>query len=181
MITALCNLLSKADGIPEKRLLWINAGVAFLIVVSHGSALAITHSKPSLNDEGIRQLAMISLPLAAVMIVSATAALVRAELSRRVLAIHGIVLAAGGVAALLWAATILVRGIPKVNFSWSPGLLSVSVAYSIFLLSRFSLPTRIRARTEVIYAPVAALAVAAMIDIGVFVRLLAEMGARFGH
>jgi len=113
MIEALRTLLGKAAGIPEKGLLWVNVGLACLVAVAHGGALAITHAKPSPDAEGIRQLAMFSLPITAVVIVTAAAALFRINLRHWVLSVHGFVLAGSAAAALLWALSIFLEGIPK--------------------------------------------------------------------
>jgi len=181
MIAALRTLLGKADGVPEKGLLWANIGLACLVALAHGGALAITYAKPTPDAEDIRQLAMFSLPIAAVVIVTAVAALIRVDLRRWVLGVHGFVLASSAAWGLLWALSILLEGIPKGNFRWSVGWLSAWVAYSVFVLCRFSLPPRLRAQPAVFYAPAIALVVAAAVDVGVFLRLADEIGAHLVH
>lgn len=164
-------LLGKADSIPEKIFLWVDAGVACFVALAHGGALASTYAKPTPDAEGIRQLALFSLPLATVVIVTAAAALIRVEFRRQILSVHGFILAGSAVALLLWALGILFNGIPEGNFSWSVGFLTVWVGYSVFVLCRFSLPRPIRTHLAVLYAPVMALVVAAMVDVGVLARL----------
>ena len=70
-------LLAKVDSVPERVLLWINAALACLIGLAHGGALAITYAKPTPGAEGIRQLASVSLPVAALIALTAAVALVR--------------------------------------------------------------------------------------------------------
>jgi hypothetical protein len=180
MIATLHKWLAKADAMSEKRLLGINLGLACFVVLAHGGALAITYAKPAPEAEGIRQLATISLPIAALVIVSAAVSFIRIDLRRSVLSLHGIVFAGSAVVMILWALGILVNGIPKGNFSWSVGFLSFWVAYSVFVLCRFTLPSHLRSHPAVFYAPVTALLGAAVIDIGVFLRLASDFGAKFG-
>jgi hypothetical protein len=178
MIAALRNLASRFDGIPERRLLWINIGLACLVSLAHGGALAITLSKPAPNAEAIRQLASVSLPIAGLLIVTAVVALLRAEYRSTVLAIHGLAFGVGALASLWWALTLLASGIPEGNFRWSVGLLTASVAYAAFLVCRFTMPSPMRGRPAIRYAPLVATVIAAAIDISVFLRLVTEIGAQ---
>ena len=181
MPTALRALLNRLDGASERLLLWTNLGLAAFVVLSHGGALAITYAKATPEADAIRSIAALTLPIATLVILTAAAALIRADWRRLVLAIHGSALAVSAIALLLWAAGIVLRGIPQGNFSWGVGLMTAWVAYSFFVLSRYSLPSGLRNRAAFFYAPAAALVVALPVDIGVFVRLIAEMGERFGH
>jgi hypothetical protein len=180
MIATLHRWLAKADAMSERKLLLINVALACFVALAHGGALAITYTKPTPDAEGIRHLASISLPIAALVILSAAVALFSPGSRRTVLSLHGLVFAASSVLMLLWGLGLLVNGIPEGNFSWSVGLFSLWVAYSVFVLSRFTLPSYLRSQPVVFYAPVAALLIAAVIDIGVFLRLMNEIGARFG-
>jgi hypothetical protein len=173
-------LLGKADAIPEQALLWVNVALAGVVALSHGGALALTYSRPTPDAESIRQIAMFSLPIAAIVVVTAAIALFRADLRHRVLGIHGIVLAGSAMALLLWAGDILVRGIPEGGFSWGVGLLSAWVAYSFFILCRFSVPVALRSHPLIFYTPFFALVVALPIDVGVFIRLATSAGPRLG-
>jgi hypothetical protein len=152
-------------------LLWVNVGLACFVALAHGGALALKYSKPTPDAESIRQLTPFSLSLAAVVIVTAAAALIRVEFGRRVLGVHGVILVGSAAALLLWAAHILFSGIPEGKFIWSVGFLTAFVGYSVFVLCRFTLPLRLRTHDAVLYAPAIALAVAAVVDIGVLVRL----------
>lgn len=180
MIATLHKWLAKADAMPETRLLLINTGLACLVALAHGGALAITLVKPTPDAEGIRQLATISLPIAVLVILSAAATLFSPSSRRTVLSLHGIVFAGSAVAMLVWGTGLLVYGIPEVNFTWSVGLFSLWIAYSVFVFCRYSLPPDLRRRPLVFYAPVTALLGAAVVDTGVFLRLMGEMGAWFG-
>ena len=173
-------LLIRIDSVPERALLWVNTGLACFVALAHGSALALTYSNPTPEADEIRQLAAISLPMAAAVIVTAFTALIRPNLRRSMLAVHGFVLVASAIYLLLWAVHILIEGTPKGNFSWSVGFPTVWVCYSFFVLSRFSLPSRVRVWPAVYYAPLLALAVAAPIDVGVFVQMLGDMRRHLG-
>lgn len=174
MIETLRTLLEKAYGIPERTLVWVNIVLAGLVALAHGGALALTFSEPTPDASEIRQLASISLPIVIVIFISAAAALINSQLRPRVLAFHGIVLSAAEGFLLLWALGVLFNGAPEgVRFSWSVGFLSASACYASVLLCRFSFAPYLRSSWAVYYGPVITLACAALIDVGVFVRLVA--------
>jgi len=155
----------------------VNAGVALLVGIGHGGALAAVYDKATPEASGIRMLSSISLPFAALIFLTAAAALMRPSFRPAALAGHGFVLAASAIGALAWAVSLLIGGLPQGNFAWSPGLMTALVCYSAFLASRYSVSSDQRARF--FYAPAMALAIAAPIDIGVFVYFIAEMTKRF--
>jgi hypothetical protein len=173
-------VLGKVDRIPESVLLWINVALAGFVALAHGGALAITYlqSVPEAGD--IRQIASISLPIAAVVILTGVAALVRANYRRAALAIHGVLLGVSAIAILLWALSLVAGGIPYANFAWSPGLMTAWVCYSVFVASRYSVPGRLRTRDSAFYAPLFTLVIAASVDVGVLMRFIGEMGRRLG-
>ena len=76
MIGRLRAFVDWAESFPERRLLWINLGIAFLVLVAHGGALALSISTPTPQAEGIRQFATFSLPIAGLVILSAAAGLI---------------------------------------------------------------------------------------------------------
>jgi hypothetical protein len=172
-------LLVKADAIPERTILWVDLALAGFVGLAHGGALAITYVEPTPNTSSIRLLASISLPAVAVLATSGIAGLLRQSLRRTALAVHGVILALGSLATVLWAATLLIDQIPEGNFSWSPGFMSAIVTYGIFVFSRFGVPTDMRARSAFFYAPVAALLVSVPIDLAVFTQFVSEFGRRF--
>lgn len=180
MIATLHRWLAKADAMSERKLLLINLALACFVALAHGGALAITYTRPTPDAEGIRQLATISLPIAALVILSAAVALFSPGPRRTVLSVHGLVLAVSAVLMLLWGLQLLVNGIPDGNFSWSAGLFTLWVAYSAFVFCRFTLPSHLRRHPVAFHAPVAALLIAAVVDIGVLLRIMSEIGDRFG-
>jgi hypothetical protein len=177
---ALRAALSNVDRVPEHVLLWVNVALACFVALAHGGALALTYAKPTPDAESIRQLALISLPLATLVILTAVAALFRGDYRKPTLGLHGWILVASAVAALVWASSLLYHGIPKGNFAWTPGLMSVWACYSVFVASRFGVPSSLRGRLGVFYSPLVALAIALPIDVGVFVQFIGEIGKRFG-
>lgn len=180
MIPRLRAWLDKAYAPTERKLLWINLVIACLIAVAHGGALLASSNK-SPDWEDIRQLATVSVPITTLVMLSAVAGLMRPESRPRILAMHGPVLVIGALALLAWAASTLVGGFPKGNFSWSPGLLSASVFYAFLVFCRFTLSARIKALPGVYYAPLVALVLAVPFDVGVFIRLFVEFGNRMGN
>jgi hypothetical protein len=181
VIASLRTWLDKAYSPTERKLLWINLVIACLVAVAHGGALwlAISTNRPDLGQ--FRPLAMVSVPIAALVILSAVAGLMRPESRPRVLAMHGLVLVVGALVLLGWAVTLLVGGFPKGNFSWSPGLMSASVFYAFLVFCRFTLSARIKALPGVYWVPLVALLLAVPVDIGVVIRFFIEVGDRMGN
>jgi hypothetical protein len=91
-----------------------------------------------------------------------------------------VLFAAAGVVTVLWAISILIRGMPDGKFVWSVGMMSALVAYAFFVASRYSIPKRLRARAIVFYAPLLALGISIPIDAAVFVKTLSEITRGFG-
>jgi hypothetical protein len=173
-------LVSKVDGIPERALLWANVALGCFIGLAHGGALAITYAQPSPDAESIQQLASISLPLAAVIVLTSVTALARVGFRRSVLALHGVIFGAAAVVTLLWAISILIWGLPDGRFVWSVGMMSALVAYGFFVASRYSVPKSAREHAAVFYAPLIALVLSLPIDAAVFVKTFSELTGRFG-
>ena len=173
-------LVNKVDGVSERALLWTNVALSCFVGLAHGGALAITYAKPTPDADAIRQLASISLPLAAVVLLTSVAGLARVDFRRPALAIHGLIFAAAAVVTLLWALSILVRGLPEGRFVWSVGMMTALLVYGFFVASRYSVPKPFREHVAVFYAPLLALVVSLPIDVAVFVKTFSEVARGFG-
>ena len=136
------------------------------------------HPTPDARD--IERFAMVSLPLAALIILSSALGLALAKAQRLALAVHGAAFLAAAVAEFSWGISLLFQGIPAGNFSWSVGLFSISVAYAVFVFSRFTVLSRFRAVPSIYFSPALALAAAVPVDIGVIVRFTYELNSPFG-
>ena len=180
MIPSPRGMIEKWDGVSQKRLLWVNAGLASLVGISHGGALAMEMSKPSPNADTIREVATISIPVAAAVLLSALTALLLEKSRRAVLGAHGVAFCIGVAVLFIWAVRILLTGLPQGNFSWGVVLLTLSVGYSVFLVSRFAVPPDLLSLPFIRIAPVAALAIAAPVDLGVFLRVMGVIGGILG-
>ena len=174
------SLLLKADTLKPRVFLWINLGLSAFVALAHGGALLAVRANPTPDAAAIESTAAISLPLAGLVGCAAAAALLWRRLQSLTLGFHGIVLAGAAMVELAWGVSLLINGIPVGNFSWSVGLFSASVSYSVLVLSRFSAPAQFRSSAAVYFSPAVALAVAVPIDIGVFVRFTQQMAAHFG-
>jgi hypothetical protein len=180
MTRLLRSLLEKADAIKPRVILWGNLGLAGLIALAHGGALLAVRAGPTPDAAAIQSLAAVSLPLAGLVALSSAAALIANRAQSIALGLQGVILAGAASVELAWGVSLLLRGVPAGNFSWSVGLFSASVCYAVFVLSRFGIPARLRATALAYFSPAMALAVAVPIDVGVFVRLTQEMARRFG-
>jgi hypothetical protein len=126
------------DRASARPFLWADIGLAAFVLFAHGGALAVSVAKPDRAPQDVWQVAIFSLPLAVIVLVSGVAALQRTDLAPRVLAMHGLVLGASAAALLLWASSILVTGPGQEQFVWAVGFLTVWVAYSTYTMLRFS-------------------------------------------
>ena len=178
MVSKLRALLQWADAIAARKLLFANLGIACLVGIAHGGALAISmaSSKP---DPSIQFVALLSLPLVSVIALSAVYALLSPTRTELSLGLHGLILGVGALALLGWAASLLINGFPSGPFSWSPGMLSALIGYAFFLASRHSTPANWRAKPLVVFAPAIAFGVALLIDIAVFAQLIRHMQQSF--
>lgn len=169
-------LLTRLDSIPERKLLWVNIALACLVGLSHGGALAVSSSAPTEQADEIRRLALVSLPLAALVILVAATAMWRPHLTRAALGLHGIVFCISGAALLLWALSVLVDGLPYGKFVWTTGLLTAWIGYSVFVMSRYTISVAVRGLPKFFFLPVIAMALVLPVDIGVAIRLLSSNG-----
>jgi hypothetical protein len=166
------SILAKLDGIPDWFLLLGSAGMAGFVMLAHGGALLLRDLAPPEQARMATSIAVFSLPLAALLLLTAGAAALKAPWRRGVLAFHGVVLAISSLATLGWAVSLLLRGIPEGNFAWTPGFLTVWVGYSFYLLGRYAVSAVWRGA---VYLPVIAAGIAVPIDVGVFFRFVGKI------
>ena len=110
------SITRRADLASARPFLWADIGFAAFVLFSHGGALAVSIAKPDRAPQDVWQVAIVSLPLALIVLVSGIVALWRADLAPRVLAMHGLILGASAAALLLWAVSILVTGPGQEHF-----------------------------------------------------------------
>jgi len=184
-ITAnLRNLYTRIDAIPAVALLAANACLALLVCFAHGGAVIMSYLMPlpAAEAEQIRGLAIFTVPVASFVMLTTLVALLRRPLRNLVLAAHAWVLTIGAFVLWAWAAGIMLAGLPpKSSFSWTPGLLTFTVGYAVFLACRYGLPVRLRERAPALYAPFVAMAGALVVDLGVFFRTIMLIAAWFGR
>jgi hypothetical protein len=173
-------LLKKAYGISANIVLLVNLTLAASVAVVHGGALLLARAKPSAESGFVESVARVTLPIAGFLIVTALLALAVPRSRMLVLRLHGILLFAGAWVGLLWGIELLLNGVHFTNFVWTPGMFTASVCYAAFVLAAFSLSRRWRARPLCFYLPAWMLVAAAVVDLGVFLRFVYELGSRFG-
>lgn len=168
-------LLSKLGAFPDRKFVWINLVVSGLITLAHGGAL-IAFRAANPDDAPTESLSMvyISIPLFLTVFGTACAALIWRKATVYVLAFQGVVFLVAAIALLVWAAKILIVGMPDGNFSWSVGLLTASVFYAVFLFVRYSLPSGIKDRPAIAVAPLLFLFVSIPVDIGVLLTMFRD-------
>lgn len=165
-------LLSRLGAFPDRKFVWINLVISGLVALTHSGALiAFRAANPDNAAAGPLSMVYISIPLSLTVFATACAALIWRKSSAHVLALHGVVFLAAAVALLAWAAKIVIVGMPDGNFSWSVGLLTASVFYSVFLFVRNSLPSGIKDHQAAAVAPLLSLLVSIPVDIGVLLTM----------
>jgi hypothetical protein len=175
MTRLLRTLLGKADTLPLRLFLWIDLGLAGFVALAHGGALLLVRAHPTADAAQIESIATISLPLSALIALSAVIGLAAVRTRKIVLSLHGIVFSVAAMIELVWGLSLILGGIPKGNFSWGAGMFSASICYAAFVFSRFCFPERLRAIAAIYYAPAIALGIAVPIDFGVFFRFIYQM------
>ena len=115
------DLITRSDRTPLRTLLLINAAFAAFVGVAHGGALALTFHRVTGHDHFIRSLAAVSLPLAAIVLVSSAVAYFKTRLASATLAVHALVMLSASVAGVAWAVSLALNGIPYgVNLRLDP-------------------------------------------------------------
>jgi hypothetical protein len=180
MTHLLRSLLIKADAWSPRALLWVNIVLAGFVTVAHGGALLVANAQGSPDIAEIRSLAAVSLPLAALVLACSVLGLASLRLRLAALALQGAVFVFAVAPQLLWGVELLVHGIPLGNFAWSVGLFTVTAAYAVYVFSRYTVPARLRTKAAIYYSPLLTLGVAAVVDVGVFVRFALQLGGGFG-
>lgn len=171
-------VLASLDRIPEVVILGLNAAMGSFVFLAHGGALLLVLSGRVPTSPGyaemVRNMVPITLPVSGLVVVGSAIGLVWKHARRVVFPLQATVLFISALAALGWASTIVVRGIPEGTFSWGLGLLTGWMAYSTLLFTRCALH-KWKGRPLLVYLPVMAGAVTLAVEIGVFLRLLRRM------
>lgn len=152
------------------RFLWVNIALAVFILLAHGGGLAVSIAKPEQAPKDIWAVAICSLPVALGVLISGVFALRRPGLAPRVLSLHGYVLGASAVVMLIWAVSVLLSGPGESRFVWTVGFLTGWVAYSMYVMLRFSPKFKSAPRSAFYVVTLLALCV----DVGVFSRLMSS-------
>jgi len=173
------NLLEQLYAIPAWLILGVNAALGALTFVAHGGALLLVLAGfPAPPDyvASVRSMVPITLPVAALVVAGSAVALLSPRTRAFVLAGQAAVRGLGALLLAGCAAILVVRGVPAGNFMWTPGFLSATVAYGVYLACRFILRPECPPG-KVIYAPAFAALLALPIDCGVFVRVTGRIAS----
>ena len=172
--------LLAVDRIGERAILVVNAVLGALVVLAHGGALIVVLRRPLAlvtpeSDVFVRHVGPFTIPVAALVVIGSVLGLLARHPPRLLLQAQAVVVAVAGGASLAWAAGPAIRGLPEGGFGWGPGLLTAWVAYGAYLAVRFFAPPGSKARSRAACAPLLAAALAAPVDVAVFVRLIARL------
>ncbi len=164
--------------VPDIVLL-VNAALGALVLVTHGGVLLLLLSERVPAPPGYAELVWavipFSLPLAGLVVASSIGGLFMRKIKRPALAFQAIVIFFSSLALLVWAANIVIHGIPLGNFVWTPGFLTGWVVYSWFLCARVAVSGRSMRRSRIRYLLAVGALVAVPVDLGVFLRFLLSM------
>ncbi|MBI5696540.1 MAG: hypothetical protein HZC51_12555 [Nitrospirae bacterium] len=168
----------RIDEMPEFLMLVINIGIACFIILAHGGWLAATMMQKNWSMTDILPVALGSLPVALLIVISAAVALAREKYREKALAFHAIVLSLGAAGLLGWAIYMIIAGTPEGNFSWGGGMLPLFCTYPVYMLRRTVLKQRIYSSSFIKYMHVWVLAISIFADLGVLGRFMYDMPAR---
>ncbi len=173
-------MLAKLDAASPRVFLYANLVIAAFVLLGHGMTLLVLHLRPSISQpEGMIGMTMVSLPVASIVMMSSVAALLVERARAGVLAFHGASLMLGALAMLAFALHVVLWGMSGGNFSWTPGLFSLGIAYAVFVFTRYTVPVSWRTKPAITFAPVWSLAIAFLVEVSIFVRLVVSMVATF--
>jgi hypothetical protein len=113
----------------------------------------------------------VTLPISALLALSALIGLAQPDFRRGVLRLHGLLLLAAAILLVTWMAEISRDGLPPHTvFSWSPGLAELAVCYATFIFTRFTLRAEAQQNAVIFYLPAWVLLPVIALDVGVLVR-----------
>ncbi len=170
------NMFDKAvtqlDAVSPRAVLTINTVLAVFVGVALGGALFLTYQQPTEFESTIRIVASITLPSAAILLVTVAAALVHKPLLEPMLALHSVLLFAGAIATVVWVLRIACTGIPQQTTSWSPGFTTALVAYSVFAFRRSWLMSHVEKHFAIKYLHFFTVAALLPLEFIIMVRMI---------
>jgi len=171
----LAKAVGAIDKVPIVALLLGNAAVAGFVVVAQGGALVVAYSAEPDKVRDILPIALVSLPLSTIVILSSLAGLASTRWRRLILSGQALILGVGSLALFLWAFSVLIKGLPQSRFSWAPGLMTAFCVYPVYVLRRTVFEKHISTSWLVYYLHLIALMIVLPLDVGVFIRAISRM------
>jgi len=169
------SLVAKADAWPSKTLLQTNLVLAALVAFAHSIALLGARTHPPLQGSDVEHIATISLPLVALVLLTALLALARPPVRSGVLYLHGALLLVAAIAMFAWGIGLLIHGITGgERFTWRAGMFTMFIGYAVYVFTRYTLPAGFRSYSAVYFLPLIALVLAGIVDLGVLFRLVTK-------
>ena len=157
----------------------MNAVAGLTVAIAQTVMVMFVDLPPALRTSANSVLVVCLIASAVVTACSGLVAVVAPSSLHGAFATQALAVACGSSALLIWAASIAVVGTPLgVGFSWSPGLLSIATAYSVYLLRRSFLESRLERSQRVFYAHLWAAVAVLPIDVAVLVRVIIDFVMR---
>jgi len=149
------DLVARWDQWKVANLLKVNLAIAFLILLSHIGGALVYISKSEEPKPSILSFASWDDLVAVLLLISAIAALVNAQLQSRVLRIHAIVLSLFALGWIYWGFALAIGGLPQAtNFVWNPIFFAFLCAWPVYLLRRTFLADRLSSSFALNYSHV---------------------------
>jgi len=174
----LSKIIDKADGISEKRLFLINFCLGALLFSANILTFGSTDFSALDETAAISPFTLVSLPLAALVILSSPLARQKKGLESKtgfndkLLLFHTILFLAGALAALYYVISVLLSGIPEDDsFSWVLGIFTFSWVYPTYLLRRTLFREKISTFGAIRYLHLIVFIIAFSLDIGVVYKI----------
>lgn len=148
------SLIARWDQWKPTSLLRINLGIAAFILVAHiGGTLAYIAEAKEPKPQFFSLLGLDDL-VAALILVSGVAALIKAQYRQPALRVHTIVLSLLAMWWVVWGFSLAFGELPKGNFAWNPLLFAFLCAYPVYLIRRTYLAHMLASSPLVNYAHV---------------------------
>ena len=171
-------LVEALDRVPKRVLIALNGLAGFTVAVFQLVILAVATPPPEIwRAVGI--LVWIVSIAASISAVAAAVGLSHSPSADGALAVQAVACTAGAASLVIWAVWIVFFGTPPgVGFAWSPGVLSLVLGYSVYLLRRSVLAAQCSRSPVLFYSHLWLAAAMLPIDIAVIVRVIVQFITR---
>jgi len=140
--------------------------MGIFVLLAHGGSIALSLSK----DQEVSLLVLFTVPVSLFLILTCIIGFFSEKERLRILSIHSLILVCGSILTFYYGLSLLLKGFPKGNFSWSVGFFTLFCVYPVYLVRRTIFRNIISKSNIIKYLHVLIFIIAFCIDIKVFTK-----------